>query len=229
MATPAYDLLRHFQLFLWNHWIEFNKLDRKQDLNILYQACVFWADQKNKIAFLSSDWLRHFRLFLWNRWTEFNETWQKASSQIPLPSLCFSSRKVNNNCHPGQSIKEGGTFQKLLQPRRLQQQTECIAVILKHVGWSVVVFGSIPKSNFWSVDCTQVSDSGLLGLLFLCPFRLFHFLLHWASPGFLRSSSLLCTCKITFRWFHIIQSDVDIRKNLILTSVRLSQKLEPWP
>ena len=85
----------------------------------------------------------------------------KTSSQsLPLPSLCFSGRKVNKNCHPGQSIKEGGTFQKLLQ-----QQTECIAVILKHVGWSVVVFGSIPKSNFWSVDCTQVSDSGPLGLL----------------------------------------------------------------
>ena len=40
-------------------------------------------------------------------------------------------------------------------------------MILKHVGWSVVVFGSIPKSNLWSVDCTQVSDSGPLGLLFL--------------------------------------------------------------
>ena len=25
MAAPAYDLLRHFQLFLWNCWIEFNK------------------------------------------------------------------------------------------------------------------------------------------------------------------------------------------------------------
>ena len=25
MAAPASDLLRHFQLFLWNHWIEFNK------------------------------------------------------------------------------------------------------------------------------------------------------------------------------------------------------------
>ena len=42
-------------------------------------------------------------------------------------------------------------------------------MILKHVGWSVVVFGSIPKSNFWSVDCTQVSDSGPLGLLFSAP------------------------------------------------------------
>ena len=26
------------------------KLDRKQDLNVLYQVCVFWADRKNKMA-----------------------------------------------------------------------------------------------------------------------------------------------------------------------------------
>ena len=65
------------------------KLDRKQDLNDLYQVCVFWADGKNKMAALASDWLRHFWLLLWNRWTEFNETWQEARSQQPLPSLCF--------------------------------------------------------------------------------------------------------------------------------------------
>ena len=51
------------------------KLDRKQDLNALYQVCVFRADHKNKMAALASDWPRHFRLLLWNRWTEFNETW----------------------------------------------------------------------------------------------------------------------------------------------------------
>ena len=48
------------------------KLDRKQDLNALYLVCVIWADRKNKMAALASDWLRHFRLLLWNRWTEFN-------------------------------------------------------------------------------------------------------------------------------------------------------------
>ena len=68
------------------------KFDRKQDLNVLYQVCVFRADQKNKMATLASDWLRHFRLLLWNRWMEFNKTWQEARSQCPLPSLCFSSR-----------------------------------------------------------------------------------------------------------------------------------------
>ena len=65
------------------------KLDRKQDLNILYQVCVFQADRKNKMAALASDWLRHFWLLLWNCWTEFNEIWQEARSQRPLPSLCF--------------------------------------------------------------------------------------------------------------------------------------------
>ena len=68
------------------------KLDRKQDLNILYQVCVFRADWKNKMAALASDWLRHFRLLWWNCWTEFNKTWQEARSQHPLPSLCFSGR-----------------------------------------------------------------------------------------------------------------------------------------
>ena len=55
----------------WN----LTKLDRKQDLNILYQVCVFRADWKNEMAVLASDWLRLFRLLLWNRRTEFNETW----------------------------------------------------------------------------------------------------------------------------------------------------------
>ena len=71
------------------------KLDRKQDLKVLYQVCVFRADRKNKMAALVSDWMRHFRLLLWNRWTEFNETWQEARSQHPLPSVCFKDRSEN--------------------------------------------------------------------------------------------------------------------------------------
>ena len=39
------------------------KLDRKQDLNALYQVRVFRADQKNKMAALASDWLRHILTF----------------------------------------------------------------------------------------------------------------------------------------------------------------------
>ena len=68
------------------------KLDRKQDLKVLYQVCVFWADRKNKMAAPASDSLIHFRLLLWNRWTEFNKTWQERRSQCPLPSLGISGR-----------------------------------------------------------------------------------------------------------------------------------------
>ena len=82
------------------------KLDRKQDLNALYQVCVFWADRKNKMAALASDWLRHFRLLLWNRWKEFKETWQEARLQHPLPSLCFSGRSEKQDGRPGLWLAE---------------------------------------------------------------------------------------------------------------------------
>ena len=62
------------------------KLDRKQDLNILYQVCVFPADWKNKIAALASDWLRHFRLLLWNGWTI---QWNLTGSKISTSSTMF--------------------------------------------------------------------------------------------------------------------------------------------
>ena len=46
--------LSHLQLLLWNCWIEFAKLDRKQELNV-YQVCVFHADPKTNMAALASD------------------------------------------------------------------------------------------------------------------------------------------------------------------------------
>ena len=38
-----------FRLLLWNHGTEFNELDRKRDLKVLYQVCVFRADRKKTI------------------------------------------------------------------------------------------------------------------------------------------------------------------------------------
>ena len=86
----------------WNS----TKLDRKQDLNVLYQVCVFRADRKNKMAALASDWLRHFWLLLWNHWTEFNETWQEARSQRPVPGLCFLGRSEKQDGRPGLWLSE---------------------------------------------------------------------------------------------------------------------------
>ena len=77
------------------------KLDRKQGHNVLYQVCVFRADQINKMAALVSDWPRHFLLLLWNRWTEFNEIWQDARSQYPLSNLCFFRPIEKKDGRPG--------------------------------------------------------------------------------------------------------------------------------
>ena len=77
------------------------KLDRKQDLIVLYQVSVFHAEQKNKMAAMAIDWLRHFRLLLWNRWTGFNETWQEARSQHSLRSSCFSGWSEKQDCLSG--------------------------------------------------------------------------------------------------------------------------------
>ena len=86
----------------WNS----TKLDRKQHLNVLYKVCVFRADQKNKMATLASDWLRHIRFLLWNRWIEFNETWQEATSQCLLQSLCFSGQSEKQDGGPGLWLAE---------------------------------------------------------------------------------------------------------------------------
>ena len=82
------------------------KLDRKQDLNYLYQVSVFRAYRKYKMVALAFDWLRHFRLLRWNCLTEFNETWQEARSKRPLPSLCFSGRSEKQDGRPGLWLAE---------------------------------------------------------------------------------------------------------------------------
>ena len=97
------------------------KLDKKQDLNVLYQVCVFRADRKNKMAALASDWLRHFRLLLWNRWTEFNETGQEATSQRPLPSLCFSGRSEKQDGRPDLWLAETFSTSPLKPLNGIQQ------------------------------------------------------------------------------------------------------------
>ena len=122
------------------------KFDRKQDLNVLYQVCVFRADPKNKMAALASDWLRHFRLLLWNRWTEFNKTWQGARSQRPLPSLCFSGRSEKQDGRPGLWLAE--TFST--SPLKLLNgiQRNLIGSKISTSSTKFVFFGPIRKTRW---------------------------------------------------------------------------------
>ena len=63
------------------------KLDRKQDLNALYQVCVFRADRKNKMAALASDWLKHFSTFPLKLLSGIQ--WNFTGSKISTPSTKF--------------------------------------------------------------------------------------------------------------------------------------------
>ena len=121
------------------------KLDRKQDLNVLYHVCVFRADRKNKMAALASDWLRHFRLLLWNHWTEFNETWQEARSQRPLPSLCFLGRSEKQDGRPGLWLAETFSTSPLKPLNRIQRNLTGSKISTSSTKF--VFFGPIGKQD----------------------------------------------------------------------------------
>ena len=122
------------------------KLDRKQDLNALYQVCVFRADRKKQDGRLASDWLRHFRLLLWNRWTEFNETWQEARSKRPLPSLCFSGRSEKQDGRPGLWLAETFSTSPLKPLNRIQRNL--IGSKISRPSTKFVFFGPIEKTRW---------------------------------------------------------------------------------
>ena len=122
------------------------KLDRKQDLNVLYQVCVFQTDRKNKMAALATDSLSHFRLLLWNCWTEFNETWQEARSQRPLPSLCFSDRSEKQDGRPGHWFAESFSTSSLKPLNGIQQNLTGNKILTSSNKF--VFFGLIGKTRW---------------------------------------------------------------------------------
>ena len=134
------------------------KLDRKQDLNVLYQVCVFRANRKNKMAALVSDWLRHFRLLLWNRWTEFKETWQEARSQHPLPSLCFSGRSEKKDGRPGLWFAETFSTSPLKPLNGIQRNLTGSKISTSSTKF--VFFGPIGKTKWppWSLIGWDIFD-----------------------------------------------------------------------
>ena len=127
-------------------------LDRKQDLNVLYQVCVFRGDWKNKMAAMASDRLRHFRLLLWNSWTEFNETWQEARSQRPLPSLCFSGRSEKQDGRPGLWLAETFSTSPLKPLNRIQRNLTGSKISMSSTKF--MFFGPIGKTRWppWPIS-----------------------------------------------------------------------------
>ena len=134
------------------------KLDKKQDLNTLYQVCVFRADRKNKMAALASDWLRHFRLLLWNRWTKFNKTWQEARSQLPIPSLCFSGRSEKQDGRPCLWLAETFSTSSLKPLNGIQQNLTGSKISTSSTKF--VFFGPIGKTRWppWTLIGWDIFD-----------------------------------------------------------------------
>ena len=122
------------------------KLDRKQDLDMFYQVCVFRADRKNKMATLASDWLTYFGLLLWNRWTEFNKTWKEARSQRPLPSLFFSGRSEKQDGRPGLWFAETFLTSSLKPLKGIQQNLTGRKISTSSTKF--VFFGPIGKTRW---------------------------------------------------------------------------------
>ena len=122
------------------------KLDRKQDINILYQDCVFRADRKNKMAALASDWLRHFRLLLWNCSTEFNKTWQEAKSQRPLPGLCFLGWSEKQDGRRGLWLAETFSTSPLKSLNGIQRNLTWSKISMSSTNF--VFFGPIGKTRW---------------------------------------------------------------------------------
>ena len=104
----------HFRLLLRNRWTDFDETSQEASPQRPLPSCVFRADPSSKMAALASDWLKHFYdwrihflLLLCNRWTDSDETLQEASTQCPLPSLCFSCRSVTQDGSVAQDGRPG--------------------------------------------------------------------------------------------------------------------------
>ena len=95
------------------------------------KAPVTYCDHALSVVRRPLDYL-HFRLLLQNRLMDFDETWYGWSTQGPLQVLLFFGQ-ICPGVDPGRAKNrsQGVPFFKklLLQIGRLQQQTECIAVI----------------------------------------------------------------------------------------------------
>ena len=79
------------------------KLDRKQDLNVVYQVCVFHPGQSLKKGGTLYSGARYVALWascFCNHCMAFIKTWQEANTSSFLQSLCFLDLYVNKNGKP---------------------------------------------------------------------------------------------------------------------------------
>ena len=86
----------------WNS----TKLDRKQDLNVLYQVCVFRDDRKNGMAALASDWLRHLDFSSETAERNLTKLDRKQDLNVLYQDCFFLSWSEKQDGHPGLWLAE---------------------------------------------------------------------------------------------------------------------------
>ena len=134
---PTSHLPRHFDFSSVTAEQDSTKLDRKQDLNVVYQFCVIRADKKGRPGLWLAETFSTSPLWPLNRiqrnltgskistssakFVLFDETWLETRYQRPLQSLCFSGRSEKQNGRPGLWLAE--TFSTSLLNRIQQNLT----------------------------------------------------------------------------------------------------------
>ena len=97
------------------------KLDRKQDLNVLFQVCVFFGP-------IGKTRWPPWALIVWDIFDFFSETAEWNSTKLdrkqdlnrPLPSLCFSGRSEKQDGRPGLWLDETFSTSSLKPLNRIQ-------------------------------------------------------------------------------------------------------------
>ena len=144
---PSWPLICWYIFNFFSETAERNstKLDRKQHLNVLYQVGVFRADRKNKMAALSSDLLSHFSTSPLKPLNGINKTWYEATSQCPLPSLCFSGRSDKQYGRSGLWLADTFSTSPLKPLNGIQQNLTGSNISTSSTKF--VFFGQIEKKN----------------------------------------------------------------------------------
>ena len=101
---------------IWNS----TKLGREQDLNVLYQGCVFPADWKNKMATPASE-AETFSASPLKPMNGIQQNSQEARSQRLLLRLCFSGLSEEQDSRPGLWLAEAFSISPLKPLNGIQQ------------------------------------------------------------------------------------------------------------